>query len=241
MAGRSYFVADLHLCASRPRVTATFLDFLGALDGEALYILGDLFEAWVGDDDLDAAPYRDVADALRRVGERGIAVNFMHGNRDFLVAGRYAAACGMQLLADPTLADIHGTPTLLMHGDTLCTGDAAYLAFRGQVRDPAWQAAFLAQPLAVRRAQALAARTQSESAKAGKAAEIMDVDAREVARVLAAYGYPRLIHGHTHRPGRHEVMVDGHACERWVLPDWDARWGYVVCDAAGCELVIEPL
>ncbi len=243
MAGRTYFIADLHLCESRPRVTERFYRFLEetAQNADALYILGDLFETWVGDDDQVSPLHHETAKRLQHLNTLGVPVLFMHGNRDFLLAGRYAGLCGMKLLADPTLIDLYGTSTLLMHGDTLCTGDTAYLAFRQQVRDFDWQQAFLAQPLAARKAQAMAARAQSESVKQEKSAEIMDVDAEEVARVLARHAYPRLIHGHTHRPAQHRLSVDGHECERWVVPDWYARWGYVVCSSAGCELVVNPL
>jgi UDP-2,3-diacylglucosamine hydrolase len=243
MAGRSLFIADLHLCESRPAVTRQFYEFLRnvACHADALYILGDLFEAWVGDDDLASPLHAETASHLHKLSGSGVPVFFMHGNRDFLLARRYADLAGMALIADPSVIDLYGVPTLLVHGDTLCTDDIAYLAFRGQVRNPDWQRNFLAQPLAARKAMAQQARAQSEAAKQGKSDEIMDVNAEEVERVLRSHAYPRLIHGHTHRPARHAHQVDGHDCERWVLPDWYARWGYLACDINGCELVIRDL
>ncbi|MHB1245161.1 MAG: UDP-2,3-diacylglucosamine diphosphatase [Sulfuriferula sp.] len=237
MGGKAHslFISDLHLCESRPQISRLFFDFMEtrAGDAEALYILGDLFESWVGDDD-ETALSRDVIHAIRRLTERDVAVYLMHGNRDFLLAQAFADACGAQLLEDPTLLDLYGQPTLLMHGDTLCTDDTAYLAFRAQVRDPAWQAGFLAQPLAKRHAMAQQARTHSEQAKQEKTAEIMDVNNQAVIETLRKYGYPRLIHGHTHRPAHHQLTIDGHACERWVLQDWYDKGGYLRCDSQGC-------
>lgn len=232
----SLFISDLHLCDSRPQISRLFFEFLEthARSAEALYILGDLFESWVGDDE-DTPLSRSVVGALRRLSDHGVAVYLMHGNRDFLLAQQFSDASGAHLLADPTLLDLYGQPTLLMHGDTLCTDDKSYLAFRAQVRDPAWQAGFLAQSLAVRRTMAQQARSQSEHAKQEKAAAIMDINQQAVIEILREYAYPRLIHGHTHRPARHDLQVDGHACERWVLPDWYDSGGYLRCDAAGCS------
>ena len=235
-SAHSLFISDLHLCESRPQISRLFFDFLRthARSAEALYILGDLFESWVGDDD-DTALNRSVAGALRRLSDRGVAVYLMHGNRDFLLARPFANASGARLLADPTMMDLYGQPTLLMHGDTLCTDDTAYLAFRALVRDPAWQAGFLAQPLAKRHTMAQQARSQSEHAKQEKTAAIMDVNQQAVIEMLREYAYPRLIHGHTHRPARHDLQVDGHACERWVLQDWYDNGAYLRCDAEGCS------
>jgi UDP-2,3-diacylglucosamine hydrolase len=161
-------------------------------------------------------------------------VLFMHGNRDFLVGRAFAQRCGADLVRDPTLIDLYGTRTLLLHGDTLCTDDIDYQEFRARARDPAYQASFLEQPLAARRARAREMRKQSEASKRAKAAEIMDVSTAAVEQALREHGYPRLIHGHTHRPARHVHLVDGRACERWVLNDWYERGGYLRCDASGC-------
>jgi UDP-2,3-diacylglucosamine hydrolase len=165
----------------------------------------------------------------------------MHGNRDFMLAERYAALSGMTLLADPARIDLYGVPTLLMHGDTLCTDDTAYQAFRRRVRHPLALAVLHRLPLALRHRLARQARAGSESAKASKSAGIMDVNTDAVVSVLREQQASRLIHGHTHRPAQHLHQVEGRNCERWVVPDWYTRWGYVVCDAAGCALKVESL
>jgi UDP-2,3-diacylglucosamine hydrolase len=241
-SGRSYFVADLHLTDERPAATGRFFRFLDeeASGADALYILGDLFEAWTGDDH-DEQVARDAARRLRALAEAGTPVYFMHGNRDFMLAARYAAQSGMTLVADPARIDLYGVPTLLMHGDTLCTDDTTYQTFRRRVRHPLTMALLHRLPQALRRRLARQVRAGSQAAKAHKRAEIMDVNADAVARVLHEQQVSRLIHGHTHRPARHAHEVDGRDCERWVLPDWYERWGYVVCDAGGCALRVEPL
>jgi len=239
-AGRTYFVADLHLTDERPVATGRFFRFLqeDVAGADALYILGDLFEAWVGDDH-DEQVAHDTARRLKTLADAGTPVYFMHGNRDFMLAQRYAELAGMTLLADPARIDLYGVPTLLMHGDTLCTDDLAYQTFRRRVRHPLTLALLRRLPFALRRRLARQARAGSESAKAGKPAEIMDASGDAVVRVLREQQACRLIHGHTHRPAQHLHAVEGRDCERWVLPDWYARWGYVVCDAAGCTLRVE--
>ena len=241
-AGRTFFVADLHLTDERPVATGRFFRFLQeeAAGSDALYILGDLFEAWVGDDHGEQVAH-DTAQQLRVLVDAGTPVLFMHGNRDFMLASRYAARSGMTLITEPVRVDLYGTPTLLMHGDTLCTDDTAYQSFRRRARHPLTLSLLRRLPYALRQRLARQARAGSESAKAGKAAAIMDVNTDEVVRVLREPQVGRLIHGHTHRPAKHLHAVDGRDCERWVLPDWYARWGYVVCDAAGCALRVEDL
>lgn len=241
-AGRTYFVADLHLTDERPAATGRFFRFLDeeAAGSDALYILGDLFEAWIGDDD-DEAVARETARRLRAVADSGTPVYFLHGNRDFMLAQRYADRAGMTLIADPTRIDLYGVPTLILHGDTLCTDDVDYQRFRRRVRHPLTLALLRRLPRALRRRLARQARAGSEAAKADKPPAVMDVNGQAVARVLREAGVTRLIHGHTHRPGGHRPTVDGRDCERWVVPDWYARWGYVVCDTAGCALRVEPL
>jgi UDP-2,3-diacylglucosamine hydrolase len=241
-AGRTFFIADLHLADERPVATGRFFRFLNeeAAGSDALYILGDLFETWVGDDD-DAQVARDAARELKSLVDAGTPVYFMHGNRDFMLAKRYAALSGMTLLSDPTRVDLYGVSTLLMHGDTLCTDDTAYQTFRRRVRHPLTQALLRHLPLAMRRHMARQARAGSESAKAAKPDAIMDVNIGEVVRVMDAQHAVRLIHGHTHRPAQHVHAVGSHDCERWVVPDWYARWGYVVCDASGCALAVGDL
>ena len=239
-SGRTYFISDLHLSDQRPDINGRFFHFLDAHanGADALYILGDLFEYWVGDDDLSSSIASEVALRIRSLGQSGTRVYFMHGNRDFLLANKYAALSGMSLLADPTLIPIYGIPTLLMHGDTLCTDDRDYQTFRARVRRPWIQSLLLALPLGLRQRLAGLARARSESAKQHKREEIMDVNREEVARVLTAHGYPRLIHGHTHRPARHLHALESHMCERWVLPDWYESGGYVVCDRERCRLAL---
>jgi UDP-2,3-diacylglucosamine hydrolase len=235
----SIFVSDLHLTPDRPTAHEIFFGFLrGIASGAAaLYVLGDLFESWVGDDDLDDPFNASVADALRSLTAGGVALYFMHGNRDLLVGQAFARRCGARLVADPLLTDLHGIMTLLMHGDTLCTDDVEYQKFRAYAHDAGNQRRFLDQPLAARKDQMLGMRADSERSKQAKTAEIMDVAPAAVEQALRSHGYPRLIHGHTHRPGRHVHRVDGHVCERWVLTDWYGRAGYLRCDAAGCTAV----
>jgi UDP-2,3-diacylglucosamine hydrolase len=233
----SIFISDLHLSPERPRINQVFLEFAAgtAAQAESVYILGDLFEYWVGDDEL-ADPFNAaVANALARLSARGVRVLLMQGNRDVLMGEAFARRCGASLIPDPTLLDLHGMKTLIMHGDTLCTDDVEYQKFRSFARDPVNQRRFLSQPLAARRAQMVGMRAESERHKQGTSAEIMDVAQAAVEQVLREHGYPRLIHGHTHRPARHLHTVDGHSCERWVLNDWYERGGYLYCDSSGCR------
>lgn len=235
----SLFASDLHLAAERPQIMAQFLAFTAdiAAQAEALYILGDLFEYWAGDDDDDALGMQ-TADALAKLAGKGTQVFLMQGNRDVLMAGTFAARSGATLIGDPLLVDLYGTPTLLTHGDALCTDDADYQRFRIYARDPGNQAKFLAQPLQTRREQMLGMRAQSEASKQQKTETIMDVSAAAVETLLRRHKYPRLIHGHTHRPARHVHQIDGHACERWVLNDWYQRGGYLRVDAKGCSPIL---
>jgi UDP-2,3-diacylglucosamine hydrolase len=235
----SLFISDLHLATDRPRILRQFFSFLegAAREAQALYVLGDLFEYWAGDDDLEDPLNQKVAAAFAALAATGTTVSFMHGNRDLLVGSEFATRSSARLIEDPTLVDLHGTATLLMHGDTLCTDDVEYQKFRVYARDPANQARFLAQPLKVRRAEMEALRARSESAKQAKTDGIMDVNPVAVETALRNAGYPRLIHGHTHRPGRHLHVVDGHTCERWVLGDWYENGSYLRCDEDGCSVV----
>jgi UDP-2,3-diacylglucosamine hydrolase len=233
------FISDLHLAPERPRILEQFYAFLGgpARETEALYVLGDLFEHWLGDDNGEDPLNAAVAAAFSKLAGSGTAVWFMHGNRDVLVGQDFALRAGAKLLPDPTLVDLYGTPTLLMHGDTLCTDDVEYLRFRAYARDPRNQARFLGQTIAARRAEMEGLRLRNIDAKQGKTAEIMDVNAGAVEQVLREHGYPRLIHGHTHRPCRHVHRIDGRDCERWVLADWYENGSYLRCDADGCTSV----
>lgn len=215
------FISDLHLDETRPQIVAEFERFLreDARGADTLYILGDLFESWIGDDD-DSDLAQSAASALRRLADSGVPIFFMHGNRDFLLGDAYARRSGMKLLADPQIIDLDDERTLIMHGDTLCTDDLEYLKFRALVRDPAWQRQFLAKPLDERRAFAARARAESRSHTATAKPEIMDVNADAVAAALRTHGVRRLIHGHTHRPATHHFELDGQSAERIVLGDW---------------------
>lgn len=215
------FISDLHLDPRRPHIVDLFTELLAgeARRADALYILGDLFESWIGDDD-DAALAARVAEATRALRDSGVPVWFMHGNRDFLLGADYATRAGMTLLADPSVVEIGGEHVLLMHGDTLCTDDVEYLKFRALVRDPRWQAQFLAKPLAERRAFAAQARGESRKHTSAAKPEIMDVNQEAVAVAMRAHGVHKLIHGHTHRPATHHFDLDGRVAERVVLGDW---------------------
>lgn len=240
--GRTLFVSDLHLDESRPAIVAQFERFLRETvpGADALYILGDLFEYWVGDDGL-ALPFNARIAAMLKPAAAAAPVSFMHGNRDFLIATRFAAETGVALVPDPTRVELHGTPTLLLHGDTLCTGDAQYQAFRRQVRDPAWQAVALARPIPERLAIAQGMREKSEGAKQGKAMAIMDVTPDAVEAAFASSGCTLMIHGHTHRPGRHVHRVEGTERVRWVLADWYEKGSYLEVSAAGIRAVdVDP-
>jgi UDP-2,3-diacylglucosamine hydrolase len=215
------FISDLHLDESRPRLVAAFEELLAgeARGARALYILGDLFESYIGDDD-DAPLNARVAHATRKLRDANVPVYFMHGNRDFLLWQDYAERAGMTLLADPTVVELAGERVLLMHGDTLCTDDVEYQKFRALVRDPQWQQAFLAKPLAERRAFAAQARGESRKHTASAKPEIMDVNQIAVEATMRRHGVRRLIHGHTHRPATHRFDLDGAPAERIVLGDW---------------------
>lgn len=204
---------------------------------ESLYILGDLFDYWAGDDDMHDPFHARVIAVLQSLAEHDTQVFFMHGNRDLLIGSAFAQACHATLLHDPTLLDLYGTPTLIAHGDKLCTDDIDYQKFRLMVHDEAFQQNLLAQPLAARKAYIMNLREKSTAAKRVKKSDIMDVNTDAVAELLREYHYPRLIHGHTHRPDRHVHEVDGNRCERWVLSDWDQHPTVLQCDAQGCRSI----
>lgn len=239
-AKHSIFISDLHLCTSRPHITAAFLQFLEStvIKAEALYILGDLFEYWAGDDDIADAHHLAIINAFKTVAKSGVKLFLMHGNRDFLIGDDFCQAANIKLLPDPTLIQLYGKPTLLSHGDMLCTDDVAYLAFKAQVRNPQWQAEFLSQPLAARKHYIESIRQRSEQEKSEKSAQIMDVNTQAVTQLLQQFHYPPLlIHGHTHRPNRHQLNIDGHEIIRWVLGDWYEDGSYLQCDESGCASI----
>lgn len=235
------FISDLHLDASRPAVTDGFIDWLGRQAGqaEALYILGDLFEAWIGDD--DTAPLcQQVREALNQCVRAGTPVRLMHGNRDFLIGEQFLQASACELIADPSVIDLYGRRTLLMHGDLLCSDDHEYQQIRKLVRDPLWQQNILSKPLQERRQLARQMRAKSHQSMLGKRDDIMDVNPATVIALMNDYETDLLIHGHTHRPGIHRIEQAECALTRVVLGDWD-RHGSVLHAGPGGELRLEVL
>lgn len=234
----SLFISDLHICESRPHITQAFVHFLKttAEHAQALYILGDLFEYWAGDDAIAAGKHQAVITALKHLSAQGVSVYLMHGNRDFLLDEGFEKAAGATILSDPSLIMLYGKPVLLSHGDALCTDDVAYQQFRNEVRGDGWKTQFLSQSLTSRIAYIEDLRTKSEQAKSVKSMQIMDVNQDAVENLLAEYHFPSLfIHGHTHRPNKHTYVLQGHTCERWVLGDWYEQGSYLRLDANGCK------
>ncbi len=232
------FISDLHLQEAHPHTTQAFLTFLQthALHAQQLYLLGDLFEYWAGDDDLETPYNRQIAVAIRQVSDAGVQVFWIAGNRDFLVGDIFAQTAGLTLLPDPYVATIAGRTVVLAHGDAQCTDDVAYMAFRAQVRQPAFQQQFLAQPLAQRKAFIAGVRKESQEGHKHKSMEIMDVNAEAIAALFESTNTDTLIHGHTHRPALHHY-ADGKRL-RYVLPDWEydvenKRGGWISIDKRG--------
>jgi UDP-2,3-diacylglucosamine hydrolase len=232
------FISDLHIDESRPAITEQFLSFLAAeaRDAEALYILGDLFESWVGDDAADAAQSAAIT-GLHSLTSQGVPCFVMHGNRDFLLAAQFCRMSGAELLPDPLIVTLYGEPVLVTHGDALCTDDRAYQRLRATVRDADWQRQFLALSIASRRALAGAARAGSQAHTAAMEYAITDVNADSVAMALRGARTATLLHGHTHRPAIHPLLVDGRPCTRIVLGDWYDQGSLLRWDQNGPELV----
>jgi UDP-2,3-diacylglucosamine hydrolase len=233
------FISDLHLEDNQPRTTGWLLEFLSgpARNAEAVYILGDLFEYWIGDDALSATANK-VAGALTELSENGVPCYFMHGNRDFLLGDSYASRAGITLVHEPLVINLYGTPTLLLHGDSLCTDDVEYQAFRSQTRNPAWQAAVLARSVAERLQMAQEARNASKTHTETVSMDIMDVNELTVGEQFRKYQVERIIHGHTHRPARHRyVLEDSREVERVVLADWYTKSSYLSVSPNGLESV----
>lgn len=226
-----YFISDLHLEESRPDITGAFLYFMDQIQdqAQALYILGDFFEAWIGDDEYTALQ-QQIKARLKCFSDAGKALYFMHGNRDFLIGDLFAEETGAQLLPDPTVVTIGAQRILLMHGDSLCTGDLAYMKFRATIRNPAFLEPFLKRPLEERRTTAAQLRAMSQANNQNKDQEIMDVTPEEVPKVMAQHQVPLMIHGHTHRPAIHELEVNGKLAQRIVLGDWDSEIWYLAMD-----------
>jgi UDP-2,3-diacylglucosamine hydrolase len=232
----TYFISDLHLSAERPHSIQAFLTFLrqeGA-QAEALYILGDLFEVWIGDDAVPPG-MAEVMDELHRLTQSGVPVYVMVGNRDFLLGETFAAETGCTLLSDPSIIDLYGTATLLMHGDALCTDDVEYQQVRAHTRTPQWRDDFLAKTIEERIAFAKNARAKSQASTSHKDENITDVNAQAVEKAFRQHDVTRLIHGHTHRPAFHELNVDGQAAKRIVLGDWYEQSSVLRCDEQGCR------
>ncbi len=231
------FISDLHLSAERPDITALFIHFLNheARQAEALYILGDLFEAWLGDD-MVLPEYTEAISRMRSLSDSGVPLFIMHGNRDFLLGNAFAAMSGATLLDDPATIELHGQPTLLLHGDTLCTDDVRYQQFRAMVRDPAWQNEILSHTPAERLALAKQYRELSQTETGNKAEDIMDVNQQAVEQVMQTKGIYHMIHGHTHRPAIHDFSVGSQAAQRIVLGDWYEQGSVLRCDKNGCVL-----
>lgn len=236
---RILFISDLHLSPDLPWLTQGFFSFLEHARGsDALYVLGDLFEAWVGDDHRDDYNNAVIA-AFRALSDSGTRLFFIHGNRDFLLGQSFAADTGGTLLPDSQVIDLQGRPLLIMHGDQLCTRDEKYMAFRAQSRDPAWQQALLDKPLDQRLMIASMWRMQSKAMSSNKPENIMDVTPEDVVRVLQEAGAATLLHGHTHRPAVHDITVNGEPARRLVLGDWREEAGEAVtgvADANGLHL-----
>lgn len=235
------FIADLHLQTEEPAITAGFLRFLQgeARQADALYILGDLFEAWIGDDDPNPL-HQQIASAIKAVVDAGVPCYFVHGNRDFLVGQRFARQSGMLLLAEEERLDLYGREVLIMHGDTLCTDDPGYLAFRAKVHTPWIQRLFLALPLLIRRRIAARMRADSKAANSSKSMDIMDVNPQAVVDVMERHHVQWLIHGHTHRPAVHELQANGQPAWRVVLGAWHSEGSMVKVTPDDVELIHFP-
>ena len=233
-----YFLSDLHLCDERPQSATSFIKFLNgpARRAEAVYILGDLLEYWIGDDTLIRDPPHFI-EALHATAQHGVPLFLMHGNRDFLLGPQFAAATGCRLIEDPTVISLFGTRTLLMHGDTLCTDDVAYQAMRTQVRDPKWQQQVLAQPWEQRIALARRYRDESQKQTRAKPEYITDVNQHAVENAMRRADVTRLIHGHTHRCAVHEFVLDGRSARRIVLPDWYESGGVLEWNENGYRMI----
>lgn len=235
------FIADLHLCTEEPAITAGFLRFLAgeARQADALYILGDLFEAWIGDDDPNPL-HHEMATAIKAVVESGVPCFFIHGNRDFLIGKRFARESGMTLLPQENVLDLYGRRVLIMHGDTLCTDDAGYQAFRAKVHQPWLQTLFLALPLFIRKRVAARMRAGSKAANSSKSLDIMDVNKHTVITEMEKHHVQWLIHGHTHRPDVHQLIANGEPAFRVVLGAWHTEGSMVSVTPDDVKLIAFP-
>ncbi|MFI3309556.1 UDP-2,3-diacylglucosamine diphosphatase [Ewingella allii] len=237
----TFFIADIHLCAQEPAITAGFLRFLreDAPQADALYILGDLFEAWIGDDDPEPL-HAKIASSLNDLHQQGVPCFFIHGNRDFLLGRRFARASLMQLLPEKKVLELYGRRVLILHGDTLCTDDVGYQKFRKKVHNPLIQKLFLALPLKWRLVIAAKMRANSKASNSGKSLEVMDVNPQAVISEMESHGVEWMIHGHTHRPAVHDVPLDGKTGHRAVLGAWHEEGSMIKVSAEGVELITFP-
>lgn len=235
----SYFISDLHLQPSEPKLAGGFYHFLDeiASDAKQLYILGDFFDAWIGDDE-DGDFYLSIANRLQHLVDAGLPVYFQHGNRDFLISDAFCKKTGIQLLPEMHTLSLAGKQVMVMHGDSLCTGDIEYMAFRAQVRQPAWQQHVLSMPLEQRRQMAAQMRAQSQSMNSNKAEDIMDVNPNDVTALFEQNDIDVLLHGHTHRPARHAILHPTlNNKERIVLGDWGKTGWYLRADDHTLDLI----
>ena len=237
MQGETLFISDLHLDSGHPEIQQQLLEFIerGAKGSDALYILGDLFEVWLGDDD-DNTDHQQTINSLKRLHTQGTPVYIQHGNRDFLLGERFSQLSGCTILPDPCVIDLYGQQVLIMHGDLLCTDDVDYQSFRRQVRNPEWQAQFLQQPLTQRKQIAAGLRQQSRQETRNKTEQIMDVSQTTVDEYMQRFDVQTLIHGHTHRPDIHQWELDGSSRQRIVLGDWFTQGSVLRWDRDGYQL-----
>lgn len=237
------FISDLHLSGQRPEVTQSYIDFIKqwATKADALYILGDLFEYWIGDEAVFQEEFQLALATTRSIVEQGTPVYVMHGNRDFLMGEGFTQAAGCELISDPTVINLYGTRVLLMHGDSLCTDDIEHMAFRKMVRNPAWQKEFLSKTIKERDRTARQYRAYSKLAMNNKRPDIMDVNQETVEKIMREHQVQHLIHGHTHRPGKHEFLLDGKPAQRIVLGDWYDQGSVLHCEPGNWKLDTIPI
>jgi UDP-2,3-diacylglucosamine hydrolase len=240
MPAFTYFISDLHLCAERPDISQCLFTFLQeqAVHAEALYVLGDLFEAWIGDDDLSEFNL-SIANAFKALADKGVPIYFIHGNRDFLVRDKFALRAGFTLLPEQCVVNLYGTPTLIMHGDELCTRDVVYQKFRRKARGWWWPRLILSLPLSTRRKIAEKGRKTSKKNHEKLTMDIMDVTPEDVVKAMETHKVTRLIHGHTHRPAVHQLRVNGQDAQRIVLGDWYDQGSILKVDQAQAQLLTQ--
>ncbi len=233
----TFFISDLHLTPEQPEITQCFFDFIEneAKTADALYILGDLFEVWIGDDE-NAPLHQSVSQKLAALNAHSVPIYFIHGNRDFMIGKRFAKAAKMTLLPELHVIDLYGKPTLILHGDTLCLQDIEYQKYRKKIQHPFVIRLLNALPLSFRQALGHKINQKSHDEKKQKSLDIMDVDFDEVIRVMQQYHVTQMIHGHTHRPAVHQLDINGNEARRIVLGDWYTQGSVLVCDETGCRL-----